>query len=140
MLRRRRGDGEQWAVSAGEYDGRPIVTRFDHSHRRQAGKAGKPIRIGVAVELTAPDDRGFPEEAESERLNAVEGRLVELVGDRAALVGVITTNGTREWLLYSDTSDWIEAFHHDLDDATPDFEVQVMAERDPDWDVYKAFV
>ena len=91
--------------------------------------------------MTAPDERGFPAAPEEgDRLAALEERIIELAGDHAVLVGVITTNGTREWVLYADASGWIEGFHHALDDATPGYDVQVMADQDPDWSIYTSFV
>lgn len=145
MLRRRRRDAQdagddRWVVAMGEYDGRPIVTRFDHGRRADARSGRFPFRIGVAVELTDPDERGFPGEDESARLAAVETEIETLVDGRALLVGVITTNGTREWVLYAAEHAWVEQFHRALDDTVSTYDVQVMAEHDPSWGVYAAFV
>lgn len=137
---RRKPSDAQWVVAAGEYEGKPIITRFDHGHRKAAGKGPNNIRIGVAVELTAPDERGFPTPEEVERLDALERRIEEETDGKAVLVGVITTAGTREWLLHASDAEWIEPFHHGLDAATSEYEVQVIAEHDPGWDVYRAFV
>lgn len=91
--------------------------------------------------MTAPDERGFPAAPdEGDRLEALEERIIEMAAEHAVLVGVITTNGTREWVLYTDAGEWIEPFHHALDDATPGYDVQVFAEHDPEWSVYTAFV
>lgn len=45
----------------------------------------------------------------------------------------------REFVLYTGSGDWIERFHGTLRAALPSHEVQVVAEHDPDWDVYQSF-
>jgi hypothetical protein len=96
--------------------------------------------MGVAVPLRAPGEDGLPQGDEFEQLNAIEDRLERLVAGRAVLVGVITTHGMREFVLYTAADDWIEDLHHDLQAAVPSHEIQVMAQTDPKWKVYGSFV
>ena len=53
------------------------------------------------------------------------------------MVAVITTSGMREFVLHSDSSDWIGGFQQDLAAALPTHQVQVLAQLDLEWTVYK---
>ena len=46
----------------------------------------------------------------------------------------------REFVLYTGSPDWIEGFHHELQSALPTHDLQVMAQEDGDWSVYRQFV
>ena len=128
---------EKWAVSQGTYDGKPIFTRFNVGLRQAAGHAAFPIQVGVAVPLKQPDSNGLPVADESAELNLIEDELERLVGTRAILVGVITTSGMREFILYTGEGDWIAQFHQDLQGAVSHHEIQVMAQRDEAWATYR---
>src|SRR5207237_9543812 len=92
------------------------------------------------VPLKSPDANGFPGADEVKQLDALEDELVTLAGDRALLVGVITTSGMREFVLYTGTGDWIAQFHKDRQARTDHHEVQVMAREDRACGTYRAFV
>jgi type IV secretory pathway TrbD component len=81
----------------------------------------------------------MPGAAEAEQLNAFEDAVIERAGNRAVLVGVITTSGMREFVLYTGSGEWIAAFHQDLIAALPTHTVQVMAKTDPKWSTYRQF-
>jgi hypothetical protein len=119
-------------------DGAPVIVRFNAAMAAAAGHPDFPIQIGVAVPLLDPDPGGLPRPDEDERLGALEDEIDRLVGDDAVMVGVVTTGVMREFVLYAGSDDWIERFHEDLQAAAGDHEAQVMAQRDPTWDVYAA--
>jgi Family of unknown function (DUF695) len=129
-----------WHVFEGQYDGRPLLARFNAALRDARDRSTFPIQIGVAVPLNAPDDRGMPSEAELAELAALEERVIKAAAGHAVLVGSITTNSMREFVLYSQSPEWIESFDHALQAAVEGHEVQVMARSDPDWNVYGQFI
>jgi len=98
------------------------------------------IRIGVAVPFRAPDPEGMPDATELAQLVAFEDALALKASGKGVLVGVITTGGMREFVLYTGAGDWIPGFHQDLRSVLPTHEVQVTAETDPKWSVYRQFV
>lgn len=135
-----RGLPESWAVFQGTYDDKPLFTRFNVGLRQAAGHPGYPIQVGVAVPLKRPDSRGLPVPDESAELNSIEAEMSRLVATRAILVGVITSGGMREFVLYTGEGDWIAQFHQDLQASIPHHEVQVMAQRDEGWATYRRMV
>lgn len=124
----------------GTHEGRALFARFDKRAGRLANDPRYSIQIGVAVPFRVPDSRGLPNKQEMGQLDSFEDALIEKVAEKAVLVGVITTNGMREFVLYAGSGDWIPGFHEDLKATLPSHEVQVMAQTDPSWSVYHQFV
>jgi Family of unknown function (DUF695) len=131
---------EHWQVAQGQRDGKPIITRFDRSAGRLVGSRRYGIHVGVAVPLIAATDDGLPGPDELPVLDVVEDTISRAVLGKAVLVGVITTAGMREFVLYTGSADWIGEFDQQLNSVIEGREIQVMAQRDPAWDVYRAFV
>jgi hypothetical protein len=131
---------DAWELSEGEYDGRRLITRFNEGAKVVMGRPGYSIQIGVAVPFTAPTEEGMPSDVDMEALEAFEEVVIDRAASRAVLVGIITTGGMREYVLYTGSGDWIEGFHHELQAALPSHDVQVMAQQDPKWSVYRQFV
>jgi hypothetical protein len=131
---------DAWSVSKADYDGRPLLARFNTGYSDATDREDYPIQIGVAIPLKDVDEQGWPSGEENRVLQAVEDTMLSVLGGRAVLVGALTVNGVREFVLYSRDSDWIESFHRALDAAVPSHEVQVMAKQDPAWSTYLEFV
>lgn len=129
-----------WQVYEGNYSGKPLYARFNTAFRQAGDTADYPIQLGVAIPLNNPDQHGLPASAELDELAAIEDLIVEKVAGNAVLVGAITTNSMREFVLYTNNADWIEGFDHSMQEALAGHTVQVMAKTDPKWDVYGQFV
>jgi hypothetical protein len=129
-----------WQLFEGEYDGHLIYARFNTAVYRAADRDSYGMQIGVAIPLLDPDERGMPQASELEPLALIEEEVVDAAGERAVLVGVITTQSMREFVLYARSADWVESFHHFLQGRIEGHEVQVMARHDPEWGVYRTFV
>jgi hypothetical protein len=129
-----------WQVFQGTSEGRALFARFDKRVGRLANDPRYAIQIGVAVPLRSPDSHGLPNRQELGQLEAFEDALMKKVAEKAVLVGVITTNGMREFVLYTGSGEWIPGFHEDLKAALPTHQVQVMSQTDPSWSVYRQFV
>jgi len=137
-IKKRSTDG--WKVFQGTNEGRALFARFDRRAARLAKDPRYSIQIGVAVPFLVPDRHGLPNTQEMGQLAVFEDALIEKVAARAVLVGVITTNGRREFVMYAGSGDWIPAFHDDLKATLPTHEVQVLSQSDPSWSVYRQFV
>jgi hypothetical protein len=145
VLRRRGQTVEQlaaaprWAVQQGYYDDKMLVARFHTAFKEAKDCDEYPIQVGVAVPLNEADARGMPSSIEMQQLDRVEDTIVALASPHAVLVGVITTNSMREFVLYTRTSDWIATFDERLR-SIETHRPQVMAQPDPSWNVYRQFV
>ncbi len=125
-------------VLTGAYEDKPLIARFDTSAEQLKGRFS--IRVGVAVPLNDPTPEGRPTPEEDQQLARIEATVVRKADKQSVLAGVITAGGMREFVLYTNSSAWVEEFHHDLQAAVPTHQVQVMAQVDPGWSVYKSFV
>ena len=127
-----------WMVLTGSHDEKPQIARFDTSTEQLMGRYS--VQIGVAIPLNDPTPEGWPTPEEDKQLAVIEATLLRKVDEQCVLVGVITTAGMREFVLYANSSAWIEDFHKAFQAVVPTHQVQVMAKTDPDWSVYKSFV
>jgi hypothetical protein len=131
------GVTEGWALYEGVHEGRAMHVRFDGALGAAAGHPDFPIQIGIAIPFNEPDDKGMPGLEEAPVLWEIEDRIVGMTKAQAVLACVITTNGMREFVLYTGSGEWIEPFHVALQDATPTHDVQAFAQTDPEWTVYR---
>jgi hypothetical protein len=138
LFKRRSDEGrdDEWAVATTTFEDAPMIIRVNTSCSDLMG--AMPIQIGVAVPLNEPVPGGLPTATEDHQLGGIEEKLLSTVGDRAVLVGVLTTGTMREFVLYAASGDWVEAFHGELGAAVPTHDVQVVAKADPDWSVYNS--
>ena len=129
-----------WYIYRGGDEKGDLHARFDHDAAPLAGRPEFEIQVGLAVPLLDPGADGLPREGELDALDAIERIVVEEAGDRAVLVGVISTGGVREFVLYTGDGQWLEEFQRSVSAAVETHEIQMMARRDPAWLVYRAFV
>ncbi|MDH5615712.1 MAG: DUF695 domain-containing protein [Acidimicrobiia bacterium] len=125
-------------IITGTHEEKPLIARFDTSSEQLKGRYS--VQVGVAIPLNDPTPEGLPTPGEDEQLGTIEATLLRKIDQQCVLVGVITTAGMREFVLYTNSSAWIEAFHQAFQAAVPTHQVQVMAKTDPDWSVYRSFV
>ena len=129
-----------WFIYRGGDAKGPLHGRFDHDARPLAGSPDYPIQIGIAIPLLEPGPDGLPQEPELGTLDDIERTIVGIAEGDAVLVGVISTGGVREFVLYTGDGEWLEGYHDALSAAIESHEVQMMARRDPEWTIYRAFV
>jgi hypothetical protein len=127
-----------WIVLTGAHEEKPLIARFDTSAEQLKGRYS--IQIGVAVPLNNPTAEGWPTPEEDLQLGKIEAKVVSKADKESVLAGVITTGGMREFVLYTNSGTWIEAYHQALSEDISTHVVQVMAKTDPDWSVYRSFV
>jgi hypothetical protein len=116
-------------------DGTEFLARFATRYRDdEPFRREHTIRIGIAIPFS-----WRLRARHGARLEAIEEEVISAAGDATTLVGVITTSKMREFVLYSGAPERIPDFHDELRRAFPKYDVQVVAEEDPDWQVYDDF-
>jgi Family of unknown function (DUF695) len=130
-----------WSLAQGTDAGAPIVIRANSSAKGYAPHPEMPVRLGIAVPLHAPDDRGLPTAEEAAQLGVVEEALFEAVNHAhiGRVVLVITTGGMREWVSYVRTQQDGRAAASQVRSAVSDHEVQHYTADDKQWSVYRQF-
>ncbi len=95
----------------------------------------------AAFYLDAEPD-GLPSPATAARLDALKARLHTLLeaGGCSRLVGIVTTNGRCELLVYTAQGEELRRAARALQDQFPELELQLTVMHDPDWTVFRQFV
>jgi hypothetical protein len=136
LFKRAKHSDDEWSVSLGTLDDAPIIIRINNSCSALVGT--HPIQIAITLPLNEPRPGALPSPDEDERLGTVQDKLVARLGDRGVLSAVITTGEMQEFVVYARSADWIEQFHHKLEAAVPDYNVDVIAKTDADWSIYRS--
>lgn len=131
---------ESWSVTQTLYDGYPLIARFNRGAKSVAGSRELSIQIGIAIPFNNPRPDGLPTDDERAQLDGIEDLIKEQMAQHGLLVGVITTQGFREFVAYTGSDSWIPSFHQSLAAAVTTHRMQVMAQKDARWRVYRRFV
>jgi hypothetical protein len=128
-----------WAMVQGSNQGKLLLARVHKGLGAIVGHAAYPFRVGVATRVRATAANGMPTPEENATLQEVEDRLqLALEAEREAiLVVALTTNGVKEWVLY--TSD-VEATKRRMESFGPTVkthQLQMVIREDKHWDVYR---
>ena len=128
---------DTWEVVTGKYQGKPIIVRFDRALERSVGDPGHPYQVGIAVPLLHPGPQGFPKDEELPALREIEESIVTLFqpAEDHLLAMVISTNGMREFVIYS--SDKARERFDALRQRSAGHVPQFMVHEDKAWTVYK---
>lgn len=127
-----------WTLAQGVVDGHPTILRSKQAKRDRS----RPVRVTVKIGLAQPDPDGLPGLEEMDFLAGVEEILFsELQQQGAELVLVVTANRAREFIAYSASHDWLEAWGPSVisrwGEGRPGTGIDAAAE--PDWATYRAF-
>jgi hypothetical protein len=132
---------DAWIVAKGQYDGHDIIVRWNDGLKKVVGSGDYLYRLGLAVPFKKPRADGFPGQKEFDLLGKIEDRIVEyyVANNQGVLSVAITTNGMKEFLIYSkqfDMSQLVEMLYLSF----PSHEIQHYAQLDIEWDGYKEWV
>jgi len=129
----------KWSVQQGEYGGKPMWVRRNDSAKQLRGHPDYNHRVGIAVPLRAPDEKGLPGSAEISQLNAIEDLLsARLEANQDSLqVLAITTGGMREFIFYTRAAQTLQPVLEKLQLEVVTHEVQCYIEPDAEWSIYE---
>jgi hypothetical protein len=133
---------DEWAMFQGEHNGHPLIASIRTSAKDLVGHPSYAHQVGIAVPLHDPDQNGFPSVEESQQLNNIEDQVAGMLesGNESLLVGVLSTKGMREFVLYTTSPDEVQRKFGELDKEILSHGLQLMIRSDKEWNVYKAFV
>ncbi len=136
--RARDDDSAVWVLAQGVIEGHPTILRKKRTRRDRT----RPIKVTVKIGLAQPDRDGMPGPEELDFLGDVEDAIfTELQQHGAELVLVVTANYAREFVAYSASHDWLDAWGPSVISrwgaGRPGTGLDAVSE--PDWATYKAF-
>lgn len=132
---------ERWSVGRGQKDGKPVFTRFNVALKPFVGRPEFAHQLGIAVPLNAPTPDGLPTGVEAAELNQIEDEITSrfLRGNESLFAGVITTNGMREFILYTRDPQAALAKAAALTGDIRHHHIQFVIHDDPGWENFKLF-
>jgi hypothetical protein len=97
--------------------------------------------LGIAIPLNESDKDGLPTQKEQENLNTIEDSLFSSVEveNHTIVALIITTNGMREFVLYSESVDKAKKIASNLKSMVNTHEIQSYTEEDSSWSTYNQF-
>ncbi len=130
---------DAWTLATGDLDGKPIVTRYRDGFTPLIGNPAYPKQLGIAIPLHSPREDGLRTNEEGNQLYEVEDeiRRIFAVANESLCVGVISTKGMREFILYTSNEVAALAKAKDLQKSIKHHQLQIIINHDPEWNVYK---
>lgn len=132
----------EWTILEGAHEGKPILVRLNTSLAPFKGHPELAHQVAIAVPFKDRRDDGFLMDEEYPAINAIEDHVLDLfeIPGKSVLAVVITTNGMREFVLYTSLPEGTQALHRALEARVDSgHEVQVLLQPDPEWQVYDSF-
>ena len=133
---------DEWEVFHGEYKGNPLIARFRPSAKILMGHPSYVHQVGIAVPLNDPDQNGYPLTQESKQLDDIEDQVSSMLesGNESLFVGVISTGGMREFVLYTTSPNEVQRKFGELEKQILSHTLQLMIQLDQEWNIFKSFV
>src|SRR5437763_1582527 len=132
---------KSWTVAEGKHEGNAVATRFNVALRPIAGRAEFADRLGIIAPLHDANVRVFPNRAEIKQLDAIEELIEKRMsgGNESLLAGVVTSNGVREFVMYTSNLDAAKAKADAVVREVTTHALHVIVRNDPEWRVYRTF-
>ena len=131
--------GESFALLEGhDQEGHPMVAVINQA-LKHIDHLDLDMFVAIKVYLQHPNENGFPEPAESEKLNEIEDELLEQLGDAAAYFGRITCAGARIFHFFAGEASGVAAIIEQWIARHSDFKIQTSWQRDEGWDALRMF-
>ena len=132
---------EEWVVSKHEIDGRVAAVRSNSALPALASKKEFNRSIRFTVPFNTYNNRPFPERLDREGFErieeAIENRLVET--NIGVFATIITTNNTREFLLYIGDAAQAQSIAEKLVADIDHHKISFRLESDPEWEAWSKF-
>jgi hypothetical protein len=132
---------DEWLIAEGFFEDERLFLRTNPGLATKTNKQRYPFKIGIAIPFRSPRDDGLLDNDESLRFNRIEDTILDRfkANDVGMLCMVITTQGMREFVIYSKTSD-ISDLIENTALLFPEYEFQHIIEEDKEWNVFKAWM
>ena len=123
-------------------EGAPVLVRYNATVREYVGHPELPIKLGFTVPLNRPNDDGLPDSTENAELDSIEDIIVRRVASttRGTYVLALTTGVMKEFVFYVEPGADIESLHQEIIVEVSSHDVQCIADKEPKWESYRAFV
>lgn len=132
---------DSWTVKDGTYEDKPIIVKKNSGLDMIQGREFYKVRTGIAFKFKSAENSGMPDQDENFALYDLEDVIFEIFQrDNNAIVSlIITTNGIREFVIYSRSNEWSEECYQLLKRKGFDYNFTTYNEQDPEWSVFEEY-
>lgn len=132
---------DSWTVKDGTYEDKPIIVKKNSGLDMIQGREFYKVRTGIAFKLKSAENSGMPDQDENFAFYDLEDVIFEIFQrDNNAIVSlIITTNGIREFVIYSRSNEWSEECYQLLKRKGFDYNFTTYNEQDPEWSVFEEY-
>ena len=130
-----------WAGAEGEHGGHPLLITF-REIPKTFPRSRYPQRLNIFWEMSEPDENGLPTEAEFNRIDLFESRLIPAVEDdeHSILAGTLTCNGDREYIFHTaDVPGFMERLTN-MPQEEDRYPITIQKYDDPDWSYFDSVI
>jgi len=129
---------DDWIIAEGLHEGQRLVVRMNIGARPLIDSERYPYKVGIAIPFKSPLSDGMPNEVEIQRYARIEDTIVNRfeVDHAGVPCIVITTQGMREFVVYSKT-DNVSDIIEDASLHFPEYDFQHIVEYDKNWDEFR---
>jgi hypothetical protein len=126
-----------WAVAKGTHHGKPLVIRYRSGFSVKPNITDYPKLIHVTWRYKLSEN-GLPDNAASNEMAVFEDRLIGAAepSGQAALVAVITNDGTREWVFYARNVAKFGELLNAIPQESQAYPIKLTAETDSEWSFF----
>ena len=132
----------EWSAHVSEKEGFFTSLRVNESIDDYICHPQYRFFLGLSVCLKKVDETGFPYEEEKNVLAELEDLIIEQLVDNqlCVLTAVLTSQGNREFMLYTYTPEQCEKVIAVLKDNWVYHDIQYVLEEDANWNVFEALI
>jgi hypothetical protein len=130
---------DNWLVAMSNIDGLPAAVRLRADVKSFAAGGNYRHYLRVVWEISDADEHGFPSDDELQQLESFEDHLCRAVevDDHAILTFVMTNDGLRQWLFYSQDLEESEHRINQLPQEEERYPIALTAKEDASWSEYE---
>ena len=123
----------------GDSDGMPVLIRFREPLLATTNTQGYEQVLTVLWAYADEGSGALPDEATSAELTSFEDHLCEAFEHdaHAVLAAVVTTDGARQWIIYSDDIDECGQRLTDMPHGDGPYPIEMQTDADPEWSYFR---
>jgi hypothetical protein len=134
-------DQHRWSVAQGDYEGAPLIVRYNHTAADWVGHPDLPVKLGFAIPLVHPNQGGGPNPEENAELGTIEDLISQevLSKTRGVHALTLTTGMMKELVFYIAPGADIGTLHEGIQSRVKSHDVHCVALEEANWESYRAF-
>ena len=128
--------GDIWELAEGVHNEIPLVIRFRSELTKNSNISNHPQLIKIYWKYSSLKSiTGMPSESDNKQMEIFENRLVKVLESDLSgiLTSVVTTNGTREWVIYTKSKDLFSEKLHEMPQEIKPYPISIETEKDLNW-------